>query len=43
MAAKNQFLCDNNNNNNNNNNNKNNNLKVYCEGAIFGETLEKYQ
>ena len=26
---------------NNNNNNNNNNLKVYFEGAIFGEPLEK--
>ena len=32
---------DNDNNSYNNNNNNNNNLKVYFEGAIFGEPLEK--
>ena len=32
---------DDNDNNSYNNNNNNNNLKVYFEGAIFGEPLEK--
>ena len=49
MASKNLFLVQNksgnnyNNISNNNNNKNNNNLKVYFEGAIFGDPLQKHQ